>query len=283
MTMPQGIIETRTSSEPLRNGTWAWRLHAKGLAQDAESEFGLFVSVLERTTPPEPDFCPTPVWTQGLQHTGFTEGRPANTLMPEARADFGEAQPTLVRGFSPAGEGGAGWGLQGLGQHRAGTGRCTRGRGDFGDMFWRRGLLGGCVARAARGRASVCTLLLPSEDPPRGKRSERSPKGAEAARQTASPSATRPGARRFHTRAAALRCAMRERSAMSSSGKADAVASCLPSQCFDPLTRFCVRCSDLFKDNASKGSQGRALAGEGAGGCPGVGLEGTFSRGWWWW
>uniref|UniRef100_A0A8B9QXR5 Tumour necrosis factor receptor 13C TALL-1 binding domain-containing protein n=1 Tax=Anas platyrhynchos TaxID=8839 RepID=A0A8B9QXR5_ANAPL len=45
---------------------------------------------------------------------------------------------------------------------------------------------------------------------------------------------------------------MRERSAMASSGKADAVAACLPSQCFDPLTRFCVRCSDLFKDNATE-------------------------------
>eukprot|EP00075_Anas_platyrhynchos_P020425 XP_027309678.1 tumor necrosis factor receptor superfamily member 13C isoform X1 [Anas platyrhynchos] len=44
---------------------------------------------------------------------------------------------------------------------------------------------------------------------------------------------------------------MRERSAMASSGKADAVAACLPSQCFDPLTRFCVRCADLFKDNAT--------------------------------
>ncbi|XP_035167030.1 tumor necrosis factor receptor superfamily member 13C-like [Oxyura jamaicensis] len=45
---------------------------------------------------------------------------------------------------------------------------------------------------------------------------------------------------------------MREHLAMSSSGKADAVASCLPSHCFDPLTRFCVRCSDLFKDNATE-------------------------------
>nr|XP_047934854.1 tumor necrosis factor receptor superfamily member 13C isoform X3 [Anser cygnoides] len=157
------------------------------------------------------------------------------------------------RGAAHPGEGlfsGRRGSCRGWGQHTAGTGRRTRGRRDFGSVFWRRGLLGHCIARAARGRASVCTLLLPSEDPPRGKRSDRSPKGAEAARQTASPSATRPGARRFHTRAAALRCAMRERSAMSSLGKADAVASCLPSQCFDPLTRFCVRCSDLFKDNA---------------------------------
>ncbi|XP_040410466.1 tumor necrosis factor receptor superfamily member 13C isoform X3 [Cygnus olor] len=165
--------------------------------------------------------------------------------MPEAGVDFREAQPTPVRGFSRRQGSCRGWG-----QHTAGTRRRTRGRRDFGSVFWRRGLLGQCIARAARGRASVCTLLLPSEDPPRGKRSDRSPKGAEAARQTASPSATRPGARRFHTRAAALRCAMREHSAMSSLGKADAIASCLPSQCFDPLTRFCVRCSDLFKDNA---------------------------------
>lgn len=118
MCMSQGITETRISSEPLRNGTWsqgAWRLCAKGLAQDAESEFGLFVSVLERTTPPEPDFCPTPAWTQGPAHTGFTEGRPANTPMPEAGADFGEAHPTPMRGFSPAGEERCGLGAAGAG------------------------------------------------------------------------------------------------------------------------------------------------------------------------
>ncbi|KFV17036.1 hypothetical protein N339_12577, partial [Pterocles gutturalis] len=40
------------------------------------------------------------------------------------------------------------------------------------------------------------------------------------------------------------------RSAMSSLGKAAADASsCLSSQCFDPLTKSCVKCSDLFKDN----------------------------------
>ncbi|KAM6301538.1 tumor necrosis factor receptor superfamily member 13C [Podargus strigoides] len=39
-------------------------------------------------------------------------------------------------------------------------------------------------------------------------------------------------------------------SAMSLSGKA-AVASCLSSLCFDLLTRSCVKCSDLFKDNAT--------------------------------
>ncbi|KAM7129586.1 tumor necrosis factor receptor superfamily member 13C [Ciconia maguari] len=36
-------------------------------------------------------------------------------------------------------------------------------------------------------------------------------------------------------------------SAMSSSGKG--AAPCLSSQCFDLLTRSCVKCSDLFKDN----------------------------------
>ncbi|KAM6095612.1 tumor necrosis factor receptor superfamily member 13C isoform 1-T1 [Chlamydotis macqueenii] len=40
-------------------------------------------------------------------------------------------------------------------------------------------------------------------------------------------------------------------SAMSSSGKA-AASPCLSSQCFDPLTRSCVKCSDLFKDNATE-------------------------------
>ncbi|XP_064316065.1 tumor necrosis factor receptor superfamily member 13C [Phalacrocorax carbo] len=41
------------------------------------------------------------------------------------------------------------------------------------------------------------------------------------------------------------------RSAMSSSGKDAAASSCLSSQCFDPLTRLCVKCSDLFKDNTT--------------------------------
>ncbi|XP_054660353.1 tumor necrosis factor receptor superfamily member 13C isoform X1 [Grus americana] len=42
------------------------------------------------------------------------------------------------------------------------------------------------------------------------------------------------------------------RSAMSSSGKAAAAtSSCLSSQCFDLLTKSCVKCSDLFKDNAT--------------------------------
>ncbi|KAM6384247.1 tumor necrosis factor receptor superfamily member 13C [Alca torda] len=40
-------------------------------------------------------------------------------------------------------------------------------------------------------------------------------------------------------------------SAMSSSGKAAAPSPCLSSQCFDLLTRSCVQCSDLFKENAT--------------------------------
>ncbi|OXB57027.1 hypothetical protein ASZ78_000596 [Callipepla squamata] len=47
---------------------------------------------------------------------------------------------------------------------------------------------------------------------------------------------------------------MQERSAMASPGKADAGASCLSSQCFDPLTRSCVMCSELFGDNATEPS-----------------------------
>ncbi|XP_050771556.1 tumor necrosis factor receptor superfamily member 13C [Gymnogyps californianus] len=41
-------------------------------------------------------------------------------------------------------------------------------------------------------------------------------------------------------------------SAMSSSGKATASSSCLSSECFDLLTRSCVKCSDLFKDNTTE-------------------------------
>ncbi|XP_074907025.1 tumor necrosis factor receptor superfamily member 13C [Buteo buteo] len=49
---------------------------------------------------------------------------------------------------------------------------------------------------------------------------------------------------------------MRERgshshSAMSSSGKATGASSCLSSQCFDLLTRSCVKCSYLFRDNTT--------------------------------
>ncbi|KAM9388143.1 tumor necrosis factor receptor superfamily member 13C [Phaethornis superciliosus] len=40
-------------------------------------------------------------------------------------------------------------------------------------------------------------------------------------------------------------------SAMSSSGKAAAPSSCLYPQCFDPLTRSCVKCSDLFRNNTT--------------------------------
>ncbi|XP_009981828.1 PREDICTED: tumor necrosis factor receptor superfamily member 13C [Tauraco erythrolophus] len=39
---------------------------------------------------------------------------------------------------------------------------------------------------------------------------------------------------------------------MSSSGKAATAFSCLSSQCFDLLTRSCVKCSDLFKDNTTE-------------------------------
>lgn len=61
---------------------------------------------------------------------------------------------------------------------------------------------------------------------------------------------------------------------MASLGKADGGASCLSSQCFDPLTRSCVMCSELFGDNTSKCGQGLVV--KGAGGRCGVGLEGTF-------
>ncbi|XP_074757486.1 tumor necrosis factor receptor superfamily member 13C [Athene noctua] len=40
-------------------------------------------------------------------------------------------------------------------------------------------------------------------------------------------------------------------STMSSSGKAVAASSCLSPQCFDLLTKSCVKCSDLFKDNTT--------------------------------
>ncbi|NXG13153.1 TR13C factor, partial [Grallaria varia] len=40
-------------------------------------------------------------------------------------------------------------------------------------------------------------------------------------------------------------------SAMSSSGKAAIAPSCLSSECFDTLTRSCIKCSDLFKDNTT--------------------------------
>ncbi|XP_068258614.1 tumor necrosis factor receptor superfamily member 13C [Nyctibius grandis] len=40
-------------------------------------------------------------------------------------------------------------------------------------------------------------------------------------------------------------------SAMSSTGKAAAGPPCLSSQCFDLLTRSCVKCADLFKDNTT--------------------------------
>ncbi|KAJ7425947.1 TNF receptor superfamily member 13C [Willisornis vidua] len=41
-------------------------------------------------------------------------------------------------------------------------------------------------------------------------------------------------------------------SAMSSSGKAAIAHSCLSFECFDDLTRSCIKCSDLFKDNTTE-------------------------------
>lgn len=79
--------------------------------------------------------------------------------------------------------------------------------------------------------------------------------------------------------------------AMSSSGKATGASSCLSSQCFDLLTRSCVKCSDLFRDNTSKGARvagdraprGWAVVGQGGWGHPRRGqAEGTFSCGWQW-
>ncbi|KAM4900867.1 tumor necrosis factor receptor superfamily member 13C isoform 1-T1 [Sylvia borin] len=40
-------------------------------------------------------------------------------------------------------------------------------------------------------------------------------------------------------------------SAMSSSGKAAISPSCLSFECFDTLTKSCIKCSDLFKDNTT--------------------------------
>ncbi|KAM4900868.1 tumor necrosis factor receptor superfamily member 13C isoform 2-T2 [Sylvia borin] len=41
-------------------------------------------------------------------------------------------------------------------------------------------------------------------------------------------------------------------SAMSSSGKAAISPSCLSFECFDTLTKSCIKCSDLFKDNTTE-------------------------------
>ncbi|KAM4781995.1 tumor necrosis factor receptor superfamily member 13C isoform 1-T1 [Cyanocitta cristata] len=41
-------------------------------------------------------------------------------------------------------------------------------------------------------------------------------------------------------------------SAMSSSGKAAIAPSCLSFECFDTLTKSCIKCSELFKDNATE-------------------------------
>ncbi|NXM42462.1 TR13C factor, partial [Gymnorhina tibicen] len=40
-------------------------------------------------------------------------------------------------------------------------------------------------------------------------------------------------------------------SAMSSSGKAAIAPSCLSFECFDTLTKSCIKCSELFKDNTT--------------------------------
>lgn len=56
-------------------------------------------------------------------------------------------------------------------------------------------------------------------------------------------------------------------SAMSSSGKAAIAPSCLSFECFDTLTKSCIKCSDLFKDNTSKGDKGScSLSSPGLGG-----------------
>ncbi|XP_008634861.1 tumor necrosis factor receptor superfamily member 13C-like isoform X1 [Corvus cornix cornix] len=41
-------------------------------------------------------------------------------------------------------------------------------------------------------------------------------------------------------------------SAMSSSGKAAVAPSCLSFECFDTLTKSCIKCSELFKDNTTE-------------------------------
>ncbi|XP_017683057.1 PREDICTED: tumor necrosis factor receptor superfamily member 13C-like [Lepidothrix coronata] len=40
-------------------------------------------------------------------------------------------------------------------------------------------------------------------------------------------------------------------SAMSSSGKAAIASSCLSFECFDTLTKSCIKCSELYKDNTT--------------------------------
>ncbi|XP_064277645.1 tumor necrosis factor receptor superfamily member 13C [Passer domesticus] len=40
-------------------------------------------------------------------------------------------------------------------------------------------------------------------------------------------------------------------SAMASSGKAAIASSCLSFECFDTLTKSCIKCSDLFQDNTT--------------------------------
>ncbi|XP_009085194.1 tumor necrosis factor receptor superfamily member 13C-like isoform X1 [Serinus canaria] len=44
----------------------------------------------------------------------------------------------------------------------------------------------------------------------------------------------------------------RSHSAMSSSGKAAIAPACLSFECFDTLTKSCIKCSDLFQDNTTE-------------------------------
>ncbi|XP_059329411.1 tumor necrosis factor receptor superfamily member 13C-like [Ammospiza nelsoni] len=44
----------------------------------------------------------------------------------------------------------------------------------------------------------------------------------------------------------------RSHSAMSSSGKAAIAPSCLSYECFDSLTKSCIKCSDLFQENTTE-------------------------------
>ncbi|XP_030815678.1 tumor necrosis factor receptor superfamily member 13C-like [Camarhynchus parvulus] len=44
----------------------------------------------------------------------------------------------------------------------------------------------------------------------------------------------------------------RSHSAMSSSGKAALAPACLSFECFDTLTKSCIKCSDLFQDNTTE-------------------------------
>ncbi|XP_067998674.1 tumor necrosis factor receptor superfamily member 13C isoform X2 [Melanerpes formicivorus] len=102
------------------------------------------------------------------------------------------------------------------------------------------------------------TLLLPGEDPPQGKHSHHRPQGRQGSLADCISLCHGPqGAAISHSGGPCAATAMREpesrsRSAMSSSGKAAAPSPCLSSQCFDLLTKSCVECSELFKDNTTE-------------------------------